>query len=223
MTSRIQLEIAGNHMENLMRPRPATVNRVIIDCDPGIDDALALFLACASPEIELLAVTTVAGNRPVETTSQNAGRILHATGHDEAPVFTGCARPLAYTEPRCNVIHGEDGLGGWMLPLGRQPTARHAVDFISSALLESEIAGLSAVLREMVPKIGRLVLVEVEYERAMREAEMAWVKSLMEDLSCGKLAWDPKALRQQVGGPPLEEDVPSSRDPKRCQEPFSAP
>jgi len=83
-------------------------------------------------------------------------------------------------------------------------------------LLESEIAGLNAVLREMMPKIGRLVLVEVEYERALREAEMAWVKSLMEDLRSGKLAWDPKALGQQVGGPPREDDVPSTTGDKTC-------
>jgi purine nucleosidase len=145
-----------------------TVNRVIIDCDPGIDDALALFLACASPEIELLAVTTVAGNRPVETTSQNAGRILHAAGHDEAPVFTGCARPLAYTEPRCNVIHGEDGLGGWMLPLGRQPTARHAVDFISSALLESEIAPVTIVA---IGPLTNLAMVEIKRPGLLKRAK----------------------------------------------------
>jgi DNA-binding PadR family transcriptional regulator len=74
--------------------------------------------------------------------------------------------------------------------------------------LESEIAGLNAVLREMAPRIGRLVLIEVEYERAMREAEKAWVEALMEDLRTGKLAWDPKALRQHVAGIPDEDDVP---------------
>src|SRR5262249_29873897 len=83
--------------------------------------------------------------------------------------------------------------------------------------LESEIAGLNAVLREMVPKIGRLVLVEVEYERALREAEMIWVKSLMEDLESGKLAWDPQRLRQHVvAAPDEEEDVSSHRGENPC-------
>jgi DNA-binding PadR family transcriptional regulator len=60
--------------------------------------------------------------------------------------------------------------------------------------LEEAIACLNNVLKMMVPRIGRLVLVEVEYERAMRKAELAWVKSLQEDLRSGKLAWDPEAV-----------------------------
>jgi DNA-binding PadR family transcriptional regulator len=63
-------------------------------------------------------------------------------------------------------------------------------------LLESEINGLEMVLKTMVPKIGRLVLVEIEYARAMRQAELAWVKSLIEDLRTGNLKWDPKALME---------------------------
>jgi DNA-binding PadR family transcriptional regulator len=63
-------------------------------------------------------------------------------------------------------------------------------------LLEEEVAGLNVVLETMVPKIGRLVLVEVEYARAMRQAESAWVKSLLEDLRSGKLTWNPEAVRQ---------------------------
>ena len=65
-------------------------------------------------------------------------------------------------------------------------------------LLEEEIAGLGVVLQTMVPKIGRLVLVEVEYVRAMRQAESAWVKSLVEDLRSQKLTWNPEALRQHA-------------------------
>lgn len=61
------------------------------------------------------------------------------------------------------------------------------------AALDAEVAGLSAVLKQMVPRIGRLVLVEVEYARAMRRAERAWVHSLIEDLQSGKLRWDPNA------------------------------
>lgn len=77
------------------------------------------------------------------------------------------------------------------------------------SLLEAEIAGLKAVLKTMVPKIGRLVLVEVEYARAMRQAELAWVKSLREDLRTGRLTWDTEAARrfaaqaaQQGASPP---------------------
>ncbi len=82
--------------------------------------------------------------------------------------------------------------------------------------LESEIAGLTAVLREMTPRIGRLVLVEVEYERAMREAEMAWVKSLQEDLISGQLAWDPASLRKHVVGISEEDNSPSLTGDQPC-------
>ena len=81
--------------------------------------------------------------------------------------------------------------------------------------LESDIAGLAAVLREMTPKIGRLVLVEVEYERALREAEKAWVQSLMDDLRSGMLAWNPQVLHQQVGGAPPTENVARPKREKK--------
>ena len=72
-----------------------------------------------------------------------------------------------------------------------------------TALLKSEIASLKMVLETMVPKIGRLVLVEVEYAQAMREAELAWVKSLLEDLRTGKLTWDPAIVcRYAAQAPP---------------------
>jgi DNA-binding PadR family transcriptional regulator len=73
------------------------------------------------------------------------------------------------------------------------------------AMLESEIATLNQVLHEMVPRIGRLVLVEVEYTRAMRQAELAWVKSLMDDLRSGALAWDPECIIAAFANPPKDE------------------
>lgn len=69
------------------------------------------------------------------------------------------------------------------------------------AQLGTDIAGLEAVLATMVPRIGRLVLVEVEYALAMKKAELGWVRSLMEDLQAGKLRWDPEALRTPVSPP----------------------
>ena len=96
---------------------------VIIDCDPGIDDALALLLAAGLQQIELLAVTTVAGNRPVEVTAANARRVLDMAGCDGVPVYAGAARPFGQREARCNLVHGADGLGGVELP---QAGAIHA-------------------------------------------------------------------------------------------------
>jgi purine nucleosidase len=109
---------------------------LVIDCDPGIDDALALMLAAASPEFDWLGVTCVAGNRPLAITTDNASRILAVAGRGDVPVFAGSARPIAYAEARCNLVHGADGLGGAVLPAGRPPDPQHAVDFLVG-LLES--------------------------------------------------------------------------------------
>lgn len=109
-------------------------HQLIIDCDPGIDDALALFLAAGSPELELLAVTTVAGNRPVDITAANARRLLDLAGKHEVPVHGGAARPLGHGEPRCNLVHGEDGLGGVALAPARErhpaPAAQQLVELL---------------------------------------------------------------------------------------------
>ena len=94
------------------------INRVIIDCDPGIDDAAAIFLALASPELEVAALSTVFGNGPVEASTGNAHRILEAAGRSDIPVFTGAARPLL-REPTAgwaSHIHGDDALGGPYVP-----------------------------------------------------------------------------------------------------------
>ena len=90
---------------------PPALRHVIIDCDPGIDDALALLLAAGLPDIELLAVTAVAGNRPVHITALNARRVLDLAGLEAVPVYAGAARPFGYREARCNLVHGADGLG----------------------------------------------------------------------------------------------------------------
>ena len=102
------------------------LRRVIIDCDPGIDDALALLLAAGLPDVELLAVTAVAGNRPVHTTALNARRVLDLAGLAAVPVYAGASRPFGYAAARCNLVHGEDGLGGVALPAAGQVAPGHA-------------------------------------------------------------------------------------------------
>ncbi|NRF69775.1 nucleoside hydrolase [Aquincola sp. S2] len=108
---------------------------LLIDCDPGIDDALALLLAAGSPALDIRAVTCVAGNRPVEQTSLNARRVLDLAGADAVPVHAGCARPLTQAEPRSNLVHGADGLGGVALPLRGAVAAGHAIDVLVELLL----------------------------------------------------------------------------------------
>ena len=146
------------------------MTRLILDCDPGVDDALALLLACSSPALDLFAVTTVAGNRPVDVTSANACRLLDLAGREQVPVFAGAARPLAQAEPRCNLVHGEDGLGGVPLPQAlRVPAAEHASDFIARALLQ-EPAG-SIVLLAVGP-LTNLALAEIKHPGVLRRAKL---------------------------------------------------
>ena len=105
---------------------------IILDCDPGQDDAVALLLALASPEeIELLAVTTVAGNVPLALTQRNARQILELAGRRDVPVHAGCDRPMVRPLETAEYVHGETGLNGVELPEPALPPASgHAVDAI---------------------------------------------------------------------------------------------
>lgn len=84
---------------------------LIIDCDPGVDDAVGLLLGFASPELDLLAITTVGGNVPVEKTTRNARIIRQAAGREDVPVFEGAARPLVRAPAGAGEFHGAEGLG----------------------------------------------------------------------------------------------------------------
>ncbi len=112
---------------------------VIFDCDPGKDDAFALFLALALPDmLDVRAVTTVAGNAPVDRTAGNARRIVEAAGRPDIPVFAGCARPMLRALDTAEHVHGLDGLGGSGLPGPRRgPLEGHAVTALIRLLDES--------------------------------------------------------------------------------------
>ncbi len=90
--------------------------RLILDTDPGIDDALALFLALASPEVQLEAITTVHGNVPVDMTTRNALSLLEVAGRSDIPVARGCAQPLVRAAVNAKHVHGPTGLGRLTLP-----------------------------------------------------------------------------------------------------------
>ena len=117
-----------------MTPTP-----VLIDCDPGHDDAIALLLALASPELELLGVTTVAGNQTLEKTTANAIRVLEFAGRADIPVAAGAAGPFVRNPFVADYVHGETGLDGPDLPGPRgAPVDRHAVDFLADKIREAE-------------------------------------------------------------------------------------
>lgn len=109
---------------------------VIVDCDPGIDDMVALLVAAADPDIDLRGVTTVAGNVGAEVTTHNALAILNLAGRPEVPVARGADRPLVREAVRqADHMHGENGLGGVTLaPSARHPDPRHAVELMADTV-----------------------------------------------------------------------------------------
>ena len=114
--------------------------RVLIDTDPGVDDAVAIFLALASPEIEVVGVTAVAGNVALAKTALNARRLLALAGRHDIPVAAGCAEPLSEAVVEDSVVHGHDGLGDleWDEP-SVQLDPRHAVDLIADLVHEGPL------------------------------------------------------------------------------------
>lgn len=118
---------------------------VVIDTDPGIDDAVAILLALASAEFDVLGLTTVAGNLGIATTTRNAGRILAFAGRADIPVIAGAVEPLARKGFDTADIHGGDGLGGVAFP---EPAAEASADAVAwlAGLLESRPAGSVDIL-----------------------------------------------------------------------------
>jgi purine nucleosidase len=104
---------------------------IILDCDPGIDDALAIAFAAGSPAIELAGLTTVAGNVELAKTTANALAVASFVGLGSVPVTAGCASPLLRPALHAGHVHGESGLGGAVLPApARIAEAGHAIDYI---------------------------------------------------------------------------------------------
>ncbi|WP_306331487.1 pyrimidine-specific ribonucleoside hydrolase RihA [Vibrio injensis] len=145
---------------------------IILDCDPGHDDAIALILACASPSLAIKAVTTSAGNQTPEKTLNNALRILTLLGRSDIPVAGGALKPLMRELIIADNVHGETGLDGPTLPdPSFAPQTEHAVELMANILRQSEqpvtlvptgpltnIALLLATHRELIPQIQEIVL-----------------------------------------------------------------
>jgi len=150
--------------------------KIILDCDPGHDDAVAIMLAANSPQIELLGVTTVAGNQTLEKTQKNACRVLQWLGRD-IPVYAGCGRPMVREPRAAGDIHGETGLDGPVFPpLHKTVEPEHAVSYMIRTLLASDgdiivvttgpMTNLAMAMRmepRIVEKIRRIVLMGGAY------------------------------------------------------------
>jgi purine nucleosidase len=113
--------------------------KIILDCDPGHDDAIALLLAHGNPEIELLAITTVMGNSTLDNVTRNALVVATIAGIRDVPIAAGCPRPLVGELSTAHTIHGSTGLDGPVLPAPtRTLDPRHAVDVIIETVLREE-------------------------------------------------------------------------------------
>lgn len=111
------------------------MRKIIIDTDPGQDDAVAILLALASPELDVLGVTAVAGNVPLPLTEKNARIICELAGKIHVPVFAGCDAPMTRKLVTAEHVHGKTGLDGIELPAPTMPLQdRHGVDFIIETL-----------------------------------------------------------------------------------------
>ncbi|MDO5612149.1 MAG: nucleoside hydrolase [Paracoccus sp. (in: a-proteobacteria)] len=135
--------------------------KIIIDTDPGQDDAVAILLALASPELQVLGVTAVAGNVPLPLTALNARKVVELSGRADVPVFAGCDAPMQRRLVTAEHVHGKTGLDGIELPEPSLPLQdQHAVDFIIDTL-RREPAGTVT----LVP-IGPLTNIATAFQRA---------------------------------------------------------
>ena len=153
-------------------------HKIIIDTDPGQDDAVAILLALASPEIEVLGLTAVAGNVPLALTELNARKILELAGRSDVPVYAGAAAPLQRPLVTAEHVHGKTGLDGIELPDPATPVqSQHAIDFIIDTLMRepagtvtlvpmgplTNIASAFVQAPEIIDRIARIVLMGGAY------------------------------------------------------------
>lgn len=135
--------------------------KIIIDTDPGQDDAVAILLALASPELEVLGLTAVAGNVPLALTAKNARIVCELAGRPEVKVFAGCDRPMRHALVTAEHVHGKSGLDGPVMP---EPVMAlqeaYAVDFIIETL-RAEPAGTVTLC-----PLGPLTNIATAFERA---------------------------------------------------------
>ncbi len=133
--------------------------KVLLDMDPGVDDTLAILLALRSPEVEVLGITTVAGNAPLEMTAINALRVLEAAGGTSIPVARGAAKPLTREPEAALHVHGNDGLGGAPVPQPSQMSFddRSAVAFISEIVMAHEPGAITLIPTGPMTNIAHLL------------------------------------------------------------------
>ena len=144
--------------------------KIIIDTDPGQDDALAILLAFSSPELDVLGITAVAGNVPLALTELNARKICELAGRPDAKVFAGADRPLLRPLITAEHVHGKTGLDGPDLPVPTMPLqAQHAVDFIIETLRREESDSVTLCALGPLTNVAQVLIRAPELAPRIRE------------------------------------------------------
>ena len=177
--------------------------RIILDCDPGIDDALAIAFAHGHPGIDLVGITTVAGNVGLAKTTANALAVCEFIGAAGTPVTAGCAGPLLRPALDARQVHGDSGLGGAGLPPpAAGPATGHAVDYI--------IDTVGAAPGEItLVATGPLTNIALAVRREPRLAD--WVREFV--------SWAGRRAAAMSRPPPSTTSGPTRRPPRRCSGP----
>jgi purine nucleosidase len=144
---------------------------IILDVDMGVDDALAIMLALQSPEVELLGISTVFGNVPLNQATRNALQVLELMGRDEIPVYVGAGEPLVHKLVHAAAVHGESGLGDAVLPDPEMLPAGNALDF----LIEGIQARPGEVIVVATGPLTNLALVEKKQPGILDQARRVLV------------------------------------------------
>jgi purine nucleosidase len=145
-------------------------HRIILDCDPGHDDAIAILLAYGNPEIELLAVTTVHGNQTIEKVTRNALAVATIAGMTGVPFAAGAHRPLVRAAETAASIHGESGMDGPQLPAPSfDVIEKHAVDLIIDTIMQNEPGTITLVPTGALTNIALAVRKEPRIAARVRE------------------------------------------------------
>jgi len=147
--------------------------KIIIDTDPGQDDAVAILLALASPELEVLGIVAVAGNVPLALTQSNARKIVELAGRSDVPVHAGAVRPLIRPLVTAEHVHGQTGLDGADLPEPEMPLhPQHGVDFIVEAVLAADPGEITLCTLGPLTDAALALIREPEIAPRLREIVM---------------------------------------------------
>ena len=197
--------------------------KIILDCDPGHDDAVAILLALGNPEIELLGVTTVGGNQSLEKVTYNARAVLEKAHATDVAVYAGCDRPIVRPQEVAASIHGESGLDGVELPVPTRPLEqKHAVNYIVETIMASEPGTITLVPTGPLTNIAMAVRMEPRIVERVKEvvlmaAATTWATGA---------PW-PSSTSKSTPKPPASCSTRSGRSPwlastsrtKRCARP----